>query len=300
MFCSSITLERLTHQLFGVQGGRAGRSAIRSADRKSGLPTCATVPRLVLDPRTHRGQVAWVTGASRGLGAQIARALGARGATVVLTARDATALEDLAGELRADGVTALVARASIGDPDAVAAVGELIDRELGALHVLVNNAGVSPTMRRTEEVALDEWDAVLDVNLRGALLCSQVAAPRIAGSGGGAILNVSSVHGSSGGDRIAAYAASKGAIEALTRATAVEWASRGVRVNALAPGYLETDMTAALREHDRWRERLLARIPAGRFGTVAEIAECAAFLTSPAATYVTGATLFADGGWTAR
>jgi NAD(P)-dependent dehydrogenase (short-subunit alcohol dehydrogenase family) len=249
---------------------------------------------------THQGQIAWITGASRGLGAAIARALAARDAAVVLTARDAAACERIAASLRADGATAIAAPGSVADPESVASIAARIDEELGALHVLVNNAAITPMMGRTEEIPLDEWDRVLDVNLRGALLCSRVAAPRIAASGGGAILNISSVHAISGGDRIAAYAASKGALEALTRATAVEWADRGVRVNALAPGYLETDMTAALRESERWRTRLLARIPAGRFGTVDEIAACAAFLTSPDAAYVTGATLHADGGWTAR
>jgi NAD(P)-dependent dehydrogenase (short-subunit alcohol dehydrogenase family) len=140
---------------------------------------------------------------------------------------------------------------------------------------------------------------VLDVNLVGALRCSQ-AAFALMGERGGAIVNLSSVHGASGRERLAAYAASKGGVELLTRTLALEWVARGVRVNALAPGYLETDMTAGLRDHERLNAALLSKIPMGRFGRPSEVVGAAAFLLSDAATYVTGATLAVDGGWLAQ
>jgi NAD(P)-dependent dehydrogenase (short-subunit alcohol dehydrogenase family) len=141
---------------------------------------------------------------------------------------------------------------------------------------------------------------VLDVNLSGPLRCAQAVLPLMEGAGGGSIVNVSSVHGSSAHERLAAYAASKAALEMLTRTLALEWCEKGIRVNAVAPGYLETDMTAGLRAHDRWRSSLLERIPMNRFGDPAEVAGAVVFLASSASSYVTGATLAVDGGWLAR
>src|SRR5262249_6342252 len=156
---------------------------------------------------------------------------------------------------------------SVTDPAAVAEAVARLDR----LDVLVNNAGISPTFKRTELLEDDEWRAVLDVNFGGALACCRAALPLLEASSG-AVGNGSSIHGTVAHERLAAYAASKGALELLTKTLAIEWAPRGIRVNALAPGYLETDMTAALREHPRWRESLLAQIPLGRFATPEEIA----------------------------
>ncbi len=253
----------------------------------------ANPPGLRLD-----GKVAWVTGASRGLGRALAYALAGAGAELLLMARSEEPMRRIADEIAAAGGVAHVVVGSVDDPVAVASAAERIGDAWGRLDVLVNNAGVSPMFQRSEQVAAEDWRTVLDVNLYGPLACCQAAFPAMAD--GGCVVNVSSIHAVAAHERLVAYAASKGGIEMLTRCLAVEWAPKGIRVNSIAPGYLETDMTVALREHPRWRPSLLAKIPMGRFGTTAEIAASTVFLASDAASYVTGATLFADGGWTAQ
>ncbi|MBB4660653.1 NAD(P)-dependent dehydrogenase (short-subunit alcohol dehydrogenase family) [Conexibacter arvalis] len=246
------------------------------------------------------GRVAWVTGASRGLGRALVRAFADAGAEVVATARSADALHELAAEVRAAGGTIHLAPGSVASENDLADAIASIEAYTGRLDVLVNNAGVSPSFRHAETVPTDEWHEVLDVNLTGAFLAQARALELLAADGGGAVVNVSSVHGVSGHERLAAYSASKGGLEALTRTLAVEWAPRGVRVNAVAPGYLETDMTSGLRAHDRWSQALLDRIPIGRFGTVEEVVPAVLFLAGDSARYITGTTLSIDGGWTAR
>ncbi|HEY4277177.1 MAG TPA: SDR family NAD(P)-dependent oxidoreductase [Conexibacter sp.] len=253
-------------------------------------------PTLRLD-----GKVAWVTGASRGLGRAIGFALAGAGAEVLLCARSTEALDETAGAIRAQGGVAHVLPGSIDDAGHVAEAVALLREQHGKLDVLVNNAGVSASFRRAEQVTAEEWAATIGTNLSGTFACCQAAAPLLEAAGGGAsVINVSSVHGSVAHERLVAYAASKGGIEMVTRTLALEWATRGIRVNALAPGYLETEMTAGLRSHERWSEALLGRIPMGRFGTTAEIAATALFLASSASSYMTGTTLFSDGGWTAQ
>lgn len=252
-------------------------------------------PQLRLD-----GKVAWITGASRGLGRAIAFAMAGAGADVLLTARDPDALDGVASAIRSAGRTALVVPGAVDRPVDVAGAVDAAREAWGRLDVVVNNAGVGASYRRAEAVDQDEWRRVLDVNLVGAFACAHAAFPLLVAAGGGSVINVSSVHGLVGGARLATYAASKGGLELLTRTLALEWADRGVRVNSIAPGYLETDMTAELREHEHVVADLLARVPLGRFGQVAEIAAAALFLAAPASSYVTGATLCADGGWTAQ
>lgn len=246
------------------------------------------------------GRVAWITGASRGLGRTLAYAFAGAGAAVLLSARSREPLDEIAHHIEAAGGSARVATGSVADPDDVAAALALAEETWGRLDTLVNNAGISPSFKRSEQVTGDELREILDTNLVGAIDCARAALPLLEAGDGGSIVNVSSVHGARAHERLLGYAASKGAVEMATRTLAIEWAARGVRVNSLAPGYIETDMTAGLREHPRWSESLLARIPLGRFATTGEIASCALFLASPAASYVTGATLFADGGWTAQ
>ena len=259
-------------------------------------------PALLTDPPELRldGKVVWVTGASRGLGRSLAYAFAGAGADLVLTARSEQPLREIAAEIRDAGRVAHVCAGSITDRDHVAATAEFIEKTWGRLDVLVNNAGVSPMFKRAERVEEDEWRTVVDINLWGPFACCKAAYPLMVNAGGGSIVNVSSVHGTAAHERLVAYAASKGGVEMVTRTLAVEWAPQNIRVNAVAPGYLETDMTAALREHDRWGLSLLSRIPMGRFGRTSEIVSAVLFLASSASSYVTGATLFADGGWTAQ
>jgi NAD(P)-dependent dehydrogenase (short-subunit alcohol dehydrogenase family) len=241
-----------------------------------------------------------VTGASRGLGRAVALGLAAAGAEVLVMARSADSLEELAGIIRAGGGTAHVVPGSVDDAVDTTTAAALAERVWGRLDILVNNAGISPAFRRSEHVEPQEWRRVLDVNLSGAFECCRLAMPLMQAVGGGSIVNVSSVHGHVGHARLAAYASSKGGLELLTRTLAVEWAPQGIRVNAIAPGYLETDMTAGLREHEGRRDDLLRRIPMGRFGSVEEIVPAVVFLAGPGSSYMTGATLLADGGWTAQ
>ncbi len=228
------------------------------------------------------GAVAIVTGASRGLGAAIASALEVAGAAVARTDVSGTGIEldvrDRASVERA--VTAVAA-------------------ELGEPTVLVNNAGVN---RIGPAETLDEtlWAEVVDVNLGGAFRCSQVVGARMLAAGAGAIVNVASISGLVGMPGRAAYCATKAGLLGLTRALAVEWAARGVRVNAVAPGYVRTPMIEnALAQGLLSEEALLERVPLGRLASPEEVAQAVVFLASPMAGYVTGQTLFVDGGWLA-
>jgi NAD(P)-dependent dehydrogenase (short-subunit alcohol dehydrogenase family) len=245
------------------------------------------------------GRRVWVTGASRGLGRAIALGFATSGAQVALTARSAEAVDDVALEVEKLGATTLRLPASVADPAAVVAAAAAIADTWGGLDVLVNCAGVSPTFKRAELVEDEEWRLVLDVNVTGSFLCAREAGRIMLDGEHGAIVNVSSIHGQVGMERIVAYSASKGAVDALTRTLALEWAPRGVRVNTLSPGYFETEMTQPLRGHERWRSHLLSRIPLGRFGVPEELVSAALFLASDASGFMTGANVVVDGGWTA-
>jgi 2-deoxy-D-gluconate 3-dehydrogenase len=170
---------------------------------------------------------------------------------------------------------------------------------LGGLDILVNNAGI---IRRDEALDLSwfDWRAVMAVDLDAVFLLSQAAAKRMAGQGRGSIINIASVLSFQGGTRVPAYAAAKHAVVGLTRALANEWAGYGINVNAIAPGYVATELTTRLREDDSRMRELLSRIPAGRFADPDEIAGAAVFLASRAASYVNGSVIAVDGGWLSR
>lgn len=240
------------------------------------------------------GKVAWVTGAGKGLGRAIAEALAGAGATIAITSRTSEDLDKLA----ADVGTAHVLPGSVSEPGFAAdCVSEIVQR-FGKLDVVVTAAGISPSFRRSEDSTDADWANVIDVNLTGTYYCARAAGRRMLEQGSGSIITISSVHARTGFDRIAAYAASKGGVEALSRVLAVEWAPRGVRVNVLAPGYFHTDLSEGLVT-SKWGERLLANIPQNRIASPPELGGAAVYLASDAATYTTGSTLVVDGGWTA-
>ena len=245
------------------------------------------------------GTRVWVTGASRGLGRAMALGFAASGARVALTARSADSVKEVAAEIEAMGGDPLVLVGSVSDGEWVEQAAATIRAEWDGLDALVNCAGVSPTFKRAEQVEDDEWRHVLEVNVTGSFLCAREAGKIMLESGGGAVVNISSIHGQVGMERMVAYSASKGAVDALTRTLALEWAERGIRVNTLSPGYFETDMTEALRGHKKWRGHLLSRIPMGRFGVPEEIVSAAMFLASDASGFMTGSNVVVDGGWTA-
>ena len=244
------------------------------------------------------GQRALVTGASKGIGAAIALALAEAGADVACHGNSHPPTET-ADKIRALGRQALSVTADLSAREAPAAVVETTLAEFGRIDILVNNAG---TIRRSPAVDFSEadWDLVLDVNLRSVFRLCQLAGRGMLERGRGKIVNIASLLSFQGGVTVPAYAASKGAVAQLTKALANEWALRGVNVNAIAPGYIRTDNTAALQADPTRNRQILERIPAGRWGEVSDLTGAAVFLASNAANYIHGHVLAVDGGWLAR
>ncbi len=246
------------------------------------------------DDQPLAGLRVWVTGASRGLGRAIAADLSAAGAQLALTARTRAALDGIGDEC---GEQALLVEGSVADADVVAGIGRTISQQWGGLDAVVHCAGISPVFRTGDQLAVDVWREIVDVNLTGTFLVCQAAAALM--SGGGSIVTTSSVHARTGARRLAAYSATKGAVESLTRALALDWADRGIRVNCLAPGYFATDMTEDLRDSEHQSGRLLEHIPLGEFGVPAQIVDVVRLLIGPGGSYITGSVMAVDGGWTA-
>jgi 2-deoxy-D-gluconate 3-dehydrogenase len=245
-----------------------------------------------------RGEVAVVTGASRGIGAAVAVELARRGADVGLVQRGDAA--DTKEEIERLGRLTHSVRVDVGDGEAAMAAVYEVEEALGRLDIAVANAGI--TVRGSAlDVSLDDFKRTLDVNLTGVFAVSQAAARRFVASGTrGRIVHIASVLSFQGGVNVCAYAASKGGVGQLTRALANEWAPLGIRVNAVAPGYVATDLNQSLRHDPQRYSAITARIPLGRWGTEDDIAGAVAWLTSPAAAYVHGHLLVVDGGWLAR
>jgi NAD(P)-dependent dehydrogenase (short-subunit alcohol dehydrogenase family) len=235
-----------------------------------------------------------VTGASRGIGAGVARAVAARGGGLVLVARSEEALEALAGEL---AVPVAVVAGDVADPATAERAAEAATG-LGRLWGLVNNAGINPYYHPLTETGLDEWDEVYRVNVVGAAAAARAVGRRLAEAGrGGRIVNLGSIAGLTGLPNIVAYNASKAALDAMTRTLAVELGPAGVLVNSLAPGTIATEMVDALmRANPALRDRLVAKAPLGRIGTVQEAVEPICFLLSDGASFLTGQVIVVDGG----
>jgi NAD(P)-dependent dehydrogenase (short-subunit alcohol dehydrogenase family) len=244
------------------------------------------------------GRVAVVTGASAGLGIGLVRALGKAGARVVLAARRLEKLEALADELANLGIEALPVSCDIADSTQIDALVETTRRRFGGADILVNNAGITKVVK-AEEDTQEDFRRVVDVNLNGLFHCTQGFGRLMLDAGRGSIVNIASVLGFVGAGTIpqAAYAASKGAVVNLTRELAAQWARRGVRVNGIAPGWFESEMTGEMFEDERSVRWIRRNTPMGRAGTLTEFEGAVIFLASDASSYVTGQTLAIDGGW---
>jgi 2-dehydro-3-deoxy-D-gluconate 5-dehydrogenase len=243
------------------------------------------------------GRVAIVTGAITGIGQAIALALAEAGADIAAVGR--TPAEDTVARVRALGRRAVIVSADLSSIAPIERVIEQTLTQLGRLDILVNNAGI---IRRADAVEFSEadWDAVIDTNLKTTFFLCQGAGRHMIQQGSGKIINIASMLTFQGGIRVASYTASKSGVGGITKLLANEWAGKNVNVNAIAPGYIATNNTAALQADATRNEAIVARIPAGRWGEPSDIGGAAVFLASDAARYVHGHILAVDGGWLAR
>jgi 2-deoxy-D-gluconate 3-dehydrogenase len=250
-----------------------------------------------MNPFDLSGRVAAVTGANTGIGQAIALALAAAGADVALIGR--TPATDTAEQVRAMGRQAEIVSADLSTIAPVEGVVAQVVETLGGLDILVNNAGI---IRRADSLDFTEedWDAVIDTNLKSVFFLCQAAGRHMVAQGRGKIVNIASMLTFQGGVRVPSYTASKSGIGGLTKLLANEWAAKGVNVNAIAPGYIATNNTAALQADETRNRQIVERIPAGRWGDAGDLGGAAVFLASAASDYVNGHVLAVDGGWLAR
>ena len=246
------------------------------------------------------GSLAVVTGGSRGIGFEAAMALGVCGAQVILASRDRNGLDGSVDKLLKAGVEASPFALDVTDSVAVTTAADTIVAERGKVDILINSAGIA-RLNSALATSDDEWRAVMDVNVNGMFWCCRAFGRHMVAAGKGAIVNLGSMSGLiiNRPQTAPSYMASKGAVHMLTKALAVEWAKSGVRVNALAPGYVATDMTLKMRERPELFNVWLEMTPMGRLGETSEVAAAVLYLASPASGYVTGAILSIDGGYTA-
>ncbi len=252
----------------------------------------------MVDLFSLKGKVAIVTGGNGGLGKGIARGFAGAGADIVIAARNAGKTAAAASEIRNEfGVKVLEIETNVQQEKAVAAMVKQIEDAFGRIDILVNNAGIN-IRKMPQELAAAEYDEVLATNLRAAFLCSKAVYPAMKKGGGGKILNIGSMTSLFGGGKLLAYGTSKGGIVAMTRALAAAWATDNIQVNAILPGWIDTELTQRARvELDGLNERVLTRTPVGRWGVPGDLAGTAVYLAAAASNFVTGISLPVDGGY---
>jgi len=244
------------------------------------------------------GKVALVTGASQGIGRATSVALAKEGAHVALLARSRLGLEvtlEMVGESNG-----LVVPCDVTDPEAVTSAIEAILSEYGRLDVLVNNAGQRQRRARLDQLEAEEWERVVKVNLSAVFYVTRAAAPHLIEQGAGSVVNIASIAGPFGIPRIGGYAAAKAGIIGVTKTMAAEWCEFGVRVNTVAPGFIQTPMNAPFRNNPGNAGQVAtieSKVPLGRYGSPDEVAQAVVFLAGASGSYITGETLFVDGGW---
>lgn len=246
------------------------------------------------------GKVALITGGSVGIGAAIATLFAQEGAAVVVTGRRKDMIEDLVRGIQEQGGRALAVAGSVADENHVQSSVVQSVRTFGRLDILVNNAGIGAFGKRLHETDDTTWNQLLDTNLTGLFRMTRAAIPELLKSGGGSIVNISSIASRVGIPMTAAYSATKGAVDALTRAVAVEYAKDGIRCNAICPGLVKTPMASDLLDDPERRDQVMAAYPMGRPGTPDEIARLVLYLASDEASWTTGGIYPIDGGMTAQ
>ncbi|HVW11752.1 MAG TPA: SDR family NAD(P)-dependent oxidoreductase [Bryobacteraceae bacterium] len=245
------------------------------------------------------GKVALITGGSRGLGRAMALSLSAAGATIALAARDAEKLASVKAEIEAAGGKASAYVADVVSEESVASLQTAVSEELGAVQILINNAGVN-IRKNVTEFTLEEWNKVLDTNLTSVFLLCRAFVPGMKGTGYGRIINMTSIMSHVSLPGRAAYSSSKAALLGLTRALALEVADQGITVNGISPGPFGTEMNTPLMQNPELNAQFVANIPVGRWGRVEEIGALATYLCSEGAGFITGTDILIDGGWTAK
>src|SRR5436190_3971489 len=254
----------------------------------------------VLDSFRLDGKVALITGGARGLGRTMARALAEAGADVALTGRTLEACQATAKELAAE--TGRKVHAFAGDvcvAEDVTRIAAEVTAACGSIDILINNAGTN-IRGKIQELSEADWDTVIDTNLKGPFLCAKAIGPQMVARGWGRVINLGSIMSIVALPGRAPYCSSKAGVAGLTRVLALEWAGTGVTCNAICPGPFATDMNRTLLNDPVAYQQFIAQIPLGRWGELDEIAGPAVFLASEAASFITGSSLFVDGGWTAR
>ncbi len=243
------------------------------------------------------GKVAIVTGGNGGIGLGMARGLAASGASIAVVGRDEAKSAAAVADLSKNSGKAIAVPTDVTDEAAVAAMAERVLRELGRIDILVNNAGIN-IRKPADQLDISEWDRVINTNLTSAFLCSRAVHSAMKDAGGGKIINIGSMMSIFGASFAPAYAASKGGIVQFTRSCAVAWASDNIQVNAVLPGWIDTELTRQAREQVAGlHDKVLARTPAARWGAPDDFAGIAVFLASPASDFVTGTAIPVDGGF---
>ncbi|MGV8853976.1 MAG: SDR family NAD(P)-dependent oxidoreductase [Devosia sp.] len=245
------------------------------------------------------GKVAFVTGGASGIGAAVARQLGARGAKVVVADLKLDAAQKIVDEIVKAGGTAAAVEANVGKPEQVETAIKFAVDTYGGLHLAVNNAGIGGAAKPTADYTVEEWQKVVDIDLNSVFYSTKYEIPALLASGGGAIVNMASILGTNGFANAPAYVSSKHGVVGLTKATAIDYAKQGIRVNAVGPGFIETPLLGDNTANNTF-DGLRALHPMGRLGTADEVAALTLFLLSDAASFITGSYHLVDGGYAAQ